>query len=169
MLSRCYNEKATGYNFYGGRGITVCDRWKASFWSFYEDMGPRKEGMSLDRLDPNGPYSPENCRWASAKEQANNTTKQYWLEFDEQTKTLSQWGEELNILPNTIYYRLARGWKPEEALEKVPRVPPWQYKLSPEHIQYIIQEVDNGRTQTELGKEVGLHSSQISRLYKKFK
>lgn len=168
-MSRCYNIKATGYNFYGGRGITVCDRWRESFWNFYDDMGIRKDGLSLDRINPNGQYCPENCRWATSKEQGNNTTSNYILEYEGISQNLSQWGELLGILPNTIYYRLARGWTPSEALEKSPRVPPWQHRLSKEQVQWITNEVlVVGRLQTDVAKEIGLHSSQVSRLCSRY-
>jgi hypothetical protein len=112
MIERCENPNATGFDRYGGRGITICDRWRKSFESFLEDVGERPEkDMQLDRIDNDGNYEPGNCRWATMKEQANNRRKRkprLTIAFNGHEKTIPQWSEFLGISVHTIY---ARRWK----------------------------------------------------------
>lgn len=110
IQTRCYNPNSTGYASYGGRGITVCDRWLESFDNFLADMGPRPAGMSIDRKDNDGPYSPENCRWASRIEQARNKRNNVWIEINGERRTLSEWAAHYGVFAATASYRrLKRG------------------------------------------------------------
>lgn len=75
MKSRCYNDKVKGYEYYGGRGVIVCDRWLESFQNFYDDMGPRPNELSIDRINNDGNYEPDNCKWSNKSEQNMNRRK----------------------------------------------------------------------------------------------
>lgn len=89
MKARCFNKRHTNYRLYGGRGITVCRRW-LDFDHFYEDMGPRPVGHSLDRINNNGNYEPTNCRWATVHEQANNRRNSMHVEFNGKLMTVPE-------------------------------------------------------------------------------
>jgi len=116
MLSRCLNPKNRAYKRYGGRGITVCDRWKDSFENFFADMGDKPDKLTLDRKDNNLGYSPDNCKWATRKEQTNNHSNNRQWEFRNKTQTLSQWCDELNLPYLKIANRIGKGWDIERAL-----------------------------------------------------
>jgi hypothetical protein len=118
MLARCFNANSSGFEYYGGRGIVVCDRWKNSPEHFLEDMGPRPSPQhSVDRIDVNGPYSPENCRWADPVTQANNRTNNHFLEINGKVMTISQWAREPGANSScTIHTRLKRGLTNEQAV-----------------------------------------------------
>jgi hypothetical protein len=107
MKQRCYNPSNRNYPDYGGRGIKVCARWYIDFTSFIEDMGERPDGHTLDRIDNNGDYSPDNCRWSSRKQQANNRRNGLLLTNPStgQTKTLAEWAEQFDINERTIRSR----------------------------------------------------------------
>lgn len=91
MLGRCYYEKDIAYARYGGKGITVYEPWKTSFEAFFADLGARPEGASLDRIDPNKNYTPDNCKWSSSIVQARNQSHRYNFTYNELTMTLGQW------------------------------------------------------------------------------
>jgi len=118
MKQRCYNANHPNYHCYGGRGIIVCERWLESFEFFLEDMGNAPSGTSIDRIDNSGNYEPGNCRWATRKEQAENTRRNVLMAYLGRTQLLSQWAHELGIKQNTIVYRLRRGWSHEKALSE---------------------------------------------------
>lgn len=115
--SRCYNANNPGYPNYGGRGITVCDEWRCDFAVFLRDMGPCPKGHSIDRIDNDGNYSKENCRWATHTQQMNNQRKNTCLTFDGETLTVPEWAERLGISRLTIHSRLQRQWSVEDALQ----------------------------------------------------
>lgn len=108
MRSRCYNPKNPSFQHYGGRGISVCEQWRDNYDKFFEDMGDRPEGKSLDRINNELGYSPENCRWATMKEQLNNQRRNRRLTLAGETKTLSQWSDALNVSQDTLHKRLER-------------------------------------------------------------
>ena len=110
MKQRCTNSRNAEFHRYGGRGISVCDRWLNSFENFIKDMGNKPEGMSLDRIDTNGNYCPENCRWATDVQQNNNTRKNRFITHEGQTLSYTQWSKQLGGNPNLVYLRIRGGW-----------------------------------------------------------
>lgn len=111
MLQRCYNPKNPSYERYGARGITVCKRWRDSFLNFYKDMGPMPHPkMSPDRIENSKGYSPENCRWATPKEQANNREDNVMLDTPWGKMTLSQAAEKAGLNPDVVSQRRRKGY-----------------------------------------------------------
>lgn len=113
MKGRCLNKSDQDYEFYGGRGITVCDRWLNSFENFYADMGDPPDGMTLERIKNNRGYEPGNCRWATRQEQNSNRRSNHRLRL---TMTIQQWADLLKIGRFVIASRLKRGWTTKRAL-----------------------------------------------------
>lgn len=115
MLARCYRTDNTHYQYYGGRGITVCARWH-DVRLFIQDMSPRPRGASIERKDNNRGYSRRNCFWATTKTQANNKTTTVRLTYAGETKPVTAWAEELGISAETLRARKRLGWTDEETL-----------------------------------------------------
>lgn len=118
MKARCYNPKNAGYANYAQREIKVCDRWRDSFENFFADMGDLPfEGAMLERIDNDGNYSPENCKWATRAEQNNNSRNNRFLTFNGKTQSMIMWSRELNFKRHTLRSRLDKlGWSVERAL-----------------------------------------------------
>lgn len=119
MIRRCHDPKNRAYSNYGGRGIKVCDRWLHSFENFLADMGerPSKE-YSIDRIDNSGDYCPENCRWATIKQQANNTRRNINITHNGVSHTLTEWCEILNVDNRKAHRRYQSGLSFREIFSK---------------------------------------------------
>lgn len=114
MRNRCRNKNVNNYENYGGRGIQVCERWE-SFENFISDMGDPPEDCSIDRINNDGDYTPENCRWASRVEQARNRSTNRRITLNGETRLLAEWAEGLGIDQSSLRERLER-WPIEAAL-----------------------------------------------------
>jgi hypothetical protein len=114
MKARCNNSKSQNYKYYGGRGITICDRWLNSFKNFLEDMGEKPKGLTLERIDNNGNYEPDNCKWATWIEQRNNTRSNRWISYNGETRTVAQWARFLGINAHLFYNK----FKKQQSMEK---------------------------------------------------
>lgn len=115
MHTRCENPNYKIFHRYGGRGIYVCERWN-SFENFYEDMGEKPKGCSLDRIDNDGPYAPWNCRWATSKQQCRNRGTMKMVTYQGKTQSLIEWAEEFGLSYSTLCTRSRRGWSDERII-----------------------------------------------------
>lgn len=120
MRDRCTNTNRKDYHRYGGRGISVCDRWH-SYENFIADMGQAPTGLTLDRIDNNKGYSKENCRWATRNQQTYNSTTMVYIEHGGKTMCLKQWQQAQAVKAHTYYSRRKRGWTIKQALLLEPK------------------------------------------------
>jgi hypothetical protein len=124
MKDRCSNPNKKTYHRYGGRGIQVCERWKTSFVNFYQDMGPRPEKKTLDRVDNDGHYCPDNCEWRTKKEQSNNRNNNAILVFEGRRQNITEWSRELGFPRNMVNSRInSLGWTVRRTLTTPPGAP----------------------------------------------
>lgn len=123
IIRRTTQPSHHSYPDYGGRGITMCPEWRESFEAFANDMGPTyRDGLSIDRIDVNGHYQPDNCRWATPTQQSRNMRRNRLVTAWGQTRTLSEWAELHEINYQTLYNRITRsGWPVERALTTPPQ------------------------------------------------
>jgi len=141
MRYRCENPKKHNFQYYGGRGIKVCERWN-DFPNFVADMGERPVGTTLDRIDLDGDYFPGNCRWASKKTQMNNMSSNRTLFVDGERLTMTQASERYGVKVGTIWKRLKDGWEVGDAVTRLPRP----------HKQYVRRTMSsNERAQGKIG------------------
>lgn len=120
MMSRCYRVKDASYKYYGGRGICVCDEWhNIENFEKWVEKNPFIAGSTLDRINPDGDYSPENCRWATMKQQDNNRRNSVKIEWENETHTISEWAEIVGINRSTLNNRYWRGDRGDRLFEGV--------------------------------------------------
>ncbi|MBO5704554.1 MAG: hypothetical protein J6R99_00880 [Alphaproteobacteria bacterium] len=120
MKSRCFNNKHDSYYKYGARGITICDKWRNDFKAFYDwsMANGYDDKLTIDRIDNNGNYCPENCRWTTVKIQSRNTRTNHYISHNGKTLCLAEWAEKLNMRWNTLYYKLKRNdWRLDKCMK----------------------------------------------------
>ena len=161
MKNRCLNSNQKAYKDYGGRGIKVCDRWlgKDGFNNFMLDMGYPPAGYSIERVDVNGHYEPENCKWIPLKDQASNKRNSRYIVANGKTQTMAQWARELGCNPAAILYRLQSGMSEEEAIN-TPLDRNHHRKLTDEQVVYVKTSYPN-KTAQALANEVGVSKKTI--------
>lgn len=121
MKQRCCNPNFEDFHNYGGRGITICDRWLMSFENFLFDMGlmPENGNYTLERINNNKGYYPDNCKWETFKNQQRNRRNNHVISYNGESLTVAEWGDRTGIKPNTILIRIRRGWSIESALSRI--------------------------------------------------
>lgn len=118
MMQRCYNKKDKRYRRYGGRGISVCDRWH-DVNAFINDMEPTfKTGLQIDRINNDNSYSPKNCKWSTTREQTRNYSRNVTIEYNGKKLCVADWSEITGIPAKIIYGRISAGWNPVEAITR---------------------------------------------------
>jgi hypothetical protein len=122
MRNRCLNEQEPAWQRYGGRGITIVAAWD-DFKVFQADMGEAPEGLTLERIDNDGPYAPWNCRWETDAQQTRNKRSNVWLTYNSKTQVVADWARETGIQRQTILWRISAGWDVERTLTQLPRTP----------------------------------------------
>lgn len=118
MRLRCYNKNNINYKYYGGKGVTICNEWLLSFENFFDWAinNGYNESLTIDRIDSEKGYAPDNCRWATKKEQSYNRSMSVKLTLDGRTMYMTEWAEELGIDKKTLSWRYNNGWSDEEII-----------------------------------------------------
>jgi hypothetical protein len=151
MINRCLNPKDPRYERY--KNTRIHPAWIESFWKYLADVGPKpSKDYSIDRIDNEGDYTPENCQWASKKEQQRNKRNNHNITCGDRTQTLIEWSEETGISRGTIVWRLQNGWPAEKALTR------GRYKrsFSEEDESRIKERAAHGESPASIAKDFGV-------------
>jgi hypothetical protein len=164
MIGRCYRKSQPDYDSYGGRGITVCDRWRNSYKDFLADMGERPEGTSIDRLNTNGNYEPCNCKWSTAEEQQNNKRNSIKIPYNDELISVKDFSLATGIPETTIRNRIFQ----KVPLDKLNVIQPKQPVIKTKRIYQRDIERDVAREKSRIRKENIINSflSDRSQTYK---
>lgn len=161
MKDRCRNPRAKEYHYYGERGITVCERWD-SFEAFFADMGPKPSSdYTLERIDNDGPYSSDNCRWATWTDQQRNKRNANKVMWRGEMRSLMDLSEEYGVKQATIRYRLKRGWTLEDAVTRPANV---IVRLIAEDARAIREQHAQGVHRNELSERFGITAQHVSQI-----
>jgi hypothetical protein len=165
MKDRCCNPRSQRYDRYGARGISVCERWLASFDAFFADLGARPTPEhSLERVNNNGNYEPSNVVWAVRELQNNNKSTNKVLDFKGESLTVTQWARKTGIEQRTLYARLDAGWSIESALTTKTELRTWRsspgFRYTDEQKESVVQLVASGMTITDAVKSCGMSLSR---------
>lgn len=162
MKRRCLNPEHEAFKNYGGRGITVCERWIHSFSNFLTDMGPKPSpGHTIERSDNSKGYYPRNCKWATRREQQNNRRQNRNITIGSVTKTLTEWARDSGKRPRLIGQRISLGWDIRDALEAPVRN---VRRLLDSEILEILALLSSGRSRRGIARIYGVDHKVISQL-----
>lgn len=167
MKARCFNPKHSHYHRYGGRGITVCERW-LTFENFLADLGEIPEGQTIDRIDNDGIYEPSNVRFATRRQQCNNTSYNVVVTHNGESKTLAEWARVTGINKHTLKARHRNGWPVDKMLS--PELADLSgannpsAKLTADTVKEMRRLYEAGKTKRELSAQFVVGYSQVSRI-----
>ena len=163
MKRRCENQNDKGFKYYGSRGISVCERWQV-FENFYEDMGDKPDGKSLDRINNDSNYEKDNCRWATHKQQSRNTRRNVFIEWNGRVQTRKDWADELGFVEPAIKRRLEK-WGVEKTMTTKKQVHGKQHISEEDVIKMRQHRAKSGYFwgSKEFAKKYGLDNSSIRR------
>lgn len=168
MIARCHNERDRAYEYYGGRWIRVCDAWRGSFDAFIADMGMRPTPRhTLERVKNHLGYGPDNCIWATRKQQANNIRSNLRVDTDQGTATLAQLADRSGLNRYTIRGRLMRGATAEEAITTPVRKARPAVRITQERESAIVAFASEGLSHRAIASRIGCDSSVVSRTLKR--
>lgn len=164
MIARCFDKKKAAFKDYGKRGITVCEEWRNDFKVFYNwaMANGYKEDLTIDRIDVNGNYEPDNCRWVSKKVQARNTRQNHLITYKGKTHCISEWAEIYGIKPSLLGTRIRCGWSFTKAVKTSPEI----YK---NRANKLIEYQGQYKTLKEWTETLQIHSTTFYRKLKAYR